>query len=59
MENKLYVTRRNQLIPLAEKEANEVAGERPFPIKQREAWINKWNTAFFSAMDRMAKELRI
>lgn len=48
--NAAYVIARNELIPIAEAHANQVAG------KQTMKNIKAWNLAYFAEMDRLAKE---
>lgn len=51
----LYVTRRNRLIPAAEKHANTLAGARPKREKDMELWAAKWNAIFHSKMNELAR----
>jgi hypothetical protein len=55
-----YVEKRNKLIPLAEKEADEAAGPEPDPAKRgrgheadKAAWNLRWSEAFHAAMARL------
>ena len=53
-----YVKKRNSLIPLAQKEADEKHGAICLSTKEeeREAWAGKWNYTFHSAMKKLWKE---
>lgn len=59
--NQEYVEARKTLIPIAEKHADLIAGEKPPSGKSRtirrikEAWENKWNFAFHTKMNELYK----
>ncbi|MDO9527761.1 MAG: hypothetical protein Q7J27_01230 [Syntrophales bacterium] len=59
--DKLYISRRNALIPLAEKFANEKCGKESSSkkLKIKDAWSAKWNTAFSTEMERLVNENRL
>jgi hypothetical protein len=56
MNNAQYVSERNKLIPIAEKYADKVAGKKPRSNGDTlETWNNKWNLAFHTQMNILAK----
>jgi len=53
-----YEEQRDLLIPEAEKHANKEAGRRPGGVQPelKEAWNHKWNRAFLTKMDELARK---
>lgn len=56
MVDKEYVRARNKLIPEAERFANQKAG-RHYWGKTAPGWADKWNKAFHSKMEILARSL--
>lgn len=56
MENKEYIKARNNLIPIAERFANNKAGTSPGPGDIRMDWASRWGRTFLGEMDRLARE---
>jgi hypothetical protein len=53
-----YEEQRDLLIPEAEKFANKEAGRRPGGVQPelKEAWNHRWNRAFLTKMDELARK---
>lgn len=56
----IYEAARNRLIPEAERYANSLYGYYPTGTEQEKAtWCDKWNAAFHSMMNKLAKDKKI
>jgi GH25 family lysozyme M1 (1,4-beta-N-acetylmuramidase) len=71
MTDSEYQQKRNRLIPAAERHANKIAGPKPKSAKRvkdmtlaeknayvlaHDVWSAKWNNAYHTEMDALAKE---
>ena len=56
MTDNEYIKARDNLIPIAERFANETAGTSPRPNEFHEEWAAQWSLTFHDKMDSLAKE---
>lgn len=58
-EDKMYRIKREQLIPAAEKFADNVVGKEPPIGQERDNWVNDWNFTFHTRMNELAKRAKL